>query len=142
MSAGKPPDVVIEDESRLRMIDADTIEYCDVVYRLAGYDAPESKSRSDTEKTLAHIACFRLGWLLHPSKNRRLAPIGKNDKFGRTVAKPLVDGEDVAVMAVREGWGFPYLKGARASWSSSQVLAAHALRMAAASFATIGLEAE
>lgn len=122
-------EILIEEEMSLRMVDADTIDYGGIRYRLAGYDAPESRSRSATEKRLARVACFRLAWLLKPHQDRRLHVIGKRDKFGRTVAKLVVNGEDVAVIAVREGWGFPYLRGARAKWSSPDVLAAHADRM-------------
>lgn len=111
------------------MIDADTIDYDGCRYRLAGYDAPESRSLSDVEKRLAVIACFRLGWLLRPHQDRKLEPLGMKDKYGRIVARLVVNGEDVAVTAVREGWGMPYLKGARAKWSSPDVIAAHAARM-------------
>ena len=125
-------EILIEDVVGLRMVVADTIDYQGNRYRLAGYDAPESRSRSETEKRLARVACFRLSWLLRPHQNRRLRVLGKKDKFGRTVATLLVNDEDVAVIAVREGWGLPYLRGARAKWSSPDVLAAHADRMKAA----------
>lgn len=117
-------EIVIQDDQALCVLDGDTIEYRDVHYRLAGFDAPERRGGSPQEKRMAQIAAFRLAWLLKPHNSRVLKVLGKRDKYGRSVAQLLVNGEDVAVVAVRELWGQPYTKGRRASWSSPQVVAA------------------
>jgi endonuclease YncB( thermonuclease family) len=124
-----PVEIVIADDGALRLVDSDTIDYAGNRYRLAGFDAPESRSSSETEMRLVRLACFRLGRLLKPHQDRRLYPIGKRDQCGRIVAKLVVNSEDVAAIAVCEGWGFACLKGKRARWSNPEVLAAHAKRM-------------
>ena len=117
-------EIVIQDGHPLRVLDGDTIDYRDVRYRLAGYDSPERRGGSLQERRMAQIAAFRLSWLLKPHNVRVLKVLGRRDKYGRAVAQLLVNGEDVAVIAVREMWGQAYTKGRRASWSSPEVVAA------------------
>jgi len=81
--------------SKIKVIDGDTFYYNGNKYRINGIDTPE-KGQYNYEK-----AKNRLKSLLE-NGNIEIEEVAK-DKYGRTVAKVRVNGEDVADILKREG---------------------------------------
>ena len=85
-------------------------------YRILGYDSPETVfAKCRAERELGLIAKKRVEQLLARGEVRVLES-GKRDKYGRTLAKVTVNGEDLAALMVREGLGRPYRGEKRLSW--------------------------
>lgn len=97
--------------------DGDTVRWAFVNWRLVGFDAPEVRqARCPRERQLGQEATVRLKALV-ASQPTRLVPMLRLGKFGRPLARLLIDREDVAVIAQREGWGRPYHgRGKRRGW--------------------------
>ena len=68
-----------------------------------------------SERQLGLIAKKRVEQLLARGEVRVLES-GKRDKYGRTLAKVTVNGEDLAALMVREGLGRPYRGEKGLSW--------------------------
>jgi endonuclease YncB( thermonuclease family) len=97
----------------IHVVDGDDVTWSGKRYRLAGYDAPEIsnfRSRIDQrlERRRGYQAKRRLRELIENSLFVDLIPLKKRDKFGRELAQLMVDGKDVAAIALAERWGCPY----------------------------------
>lgn len=91
--------VSVTDGDTLRVLDDAKQEH---VIRLAGIDAPERKQAFGT------VARDRLAEL---TKGKAVAVIaGKPDKYGRTVARIEVEGQDVNKAMVAEGLAWHYVR--------------------------------
>lgn len=101
--------LVLSPTGEITVIDGDTIERNKVRHRLVGYDAPEiRRTACKTEKARGLAARSRLEQLLATASHVRITPTGKPDRYGRMLSRMSIDGEDVATIAVREGWGIRY----------------------------------
>ena len=97
----------------IHVVDGDDVTWSGKRYRLAGYDAPEIqnfRSRIDQrlERRRGYQAKRRLRELIENSLFVDLIPLKKRDKVGRELAQLMVDGKDVAAIALAERWGCPY----------------------------------
>lgn len=101
------------------VVDGDTIKApYGPTYRILGYDTPETVfAKCAAEREMGFIAKARLEELLARGEVRVLES-GKIDKYGRSLAKVTVNGEDLAVLMVREGLARPYHGERRQSWCS------------------------
>lgn len=89
-------------------VDGDTLRIGAERIRLIGFDTPETYfSRCDKERALGHKAADRMRQLL-ASKTVILKRIHTKDRYGRSLAHLLLDGEDAAAIMVREGLAVPY----------------------------------
>jgi endonuclease YncB( thermonuclease family) len=106
----------------IRVVDGDTIAIGATVYRLVGFDAPEtgSRARCESERTLGARASFRLrqlvsggGLTLEPI--RCSCPPGtegtKACNYGRLCARLIARGRDVGDILISEGLARPYVCG-------------------------------
>jgi micrococcal nuclease len=105
----------------LIVIDGDTIRSDEERIRLEGIDAAEIwHAKCEAERRLAILAKHRLEQLLGSGDVdiRRNAHPKPPDRYGRTLARVLVDGEDVACILIKEGYARPWT-GRRADWCQS-----------------------
>ena len=105
----------------LIVIDGDTIRSDEEHIRLEGIDAAEiGHAKCEAERRLAVLSKRRLEQLLGsgPVDIRRNAHPKRPDRYRRTLARVLVDGEDVACILIREGYARPWT-GRRVDWCNS-----------------------
>jgi endonuclease YncB( thermonuclease family) len=105
----------------LIVIDGDTIRSDEERIRLEGIDAAEiGHAKCEAERRLAILAKLRLEQLLGSGAVdiRRNAHPKPPDRYGRTLARLLVDGEDVACILIKEGYAQPWT-GRREDWCQS-----------------------
>ena len=110
----------------VRVVDGDTIDVnVDLGYkvwlrkervRLLGINTPESRTRNLEEKALGLASKERLKELLPKRFIIRTSKDGKG-KFGRILAVPIVDGEDICERMVLEGHARPYFGGSKEPWT-------------------------
>lgn len=101
----------------IHMVDGDTAKLNGQSYRLVGFDTPETwKPRCGFEKGLgqaatdrARVVVAKAGWV-----NFIVMP-GK-DKYGRGLARILINGKDLGDILIEEGLARKYTKGRRKSW--------------------------
>ena len=89
--------------AEIRVTDGDTIRIGDERIRLLGLDTPEKRHLAEclAERMLARLASERLEELVYEID----VVIERDgiDRFGRTLARVFVEGEDAAEVLVREG---------------------------------------
>ena len=103
----------------IRIVDGDTFVLSGESIRIADIDAPELFSpKCDAEKRLAKLAKARRGELLGDGTNLTLERQAKPDRFGRTLAKVLANGEPVGSKLIDEGLAAEW-KGKRFGWCCS-----------------------
>ena len=102
--------------TKVYVIDGDTVSINQERIRLDGIDAPELKGKCANEKELARRAQYRLAELIDGSRLLvARIPVGsgqgefgmeqrfKSDRYGRTLAPLIADGNDVGEAILREG---------------------------------------
>jgi endonuclease YncB( thermonuclease family) len=105
----------------LIVIDGDTIRSDEERIRLEGIDAAEiGHAKCEAERRLGALAKHRLEQLLSSGSVdiRRSARPDPPDRYGRTLARVLVNGEDVACVLIKEGYARPWT-GHREDWCTS-----------------------
>jgi endonuclease YncB( thermonuclease family) len=105
----------------LIVIDGDTIRSDQERIRLEGIDAAEiGHAKCEAERRLAVLSKHRLQELLGSGSVdiRRNDHPDPPDRYGRTLAQVLVDGEDVACVLIKEGYARPW-RGRREDWCKS-----------------------
>lgn len=107
----------------ITVVDGDTVDRMWRRHRLVGYDAPEiRRATCPAEREKALAAKARLAALIDGAQRVELIQVksaGRGDPWGRVLSRLEVDGEDVAAIAIREGWGAPYNgRGAKRDWCS------------------------
>ena len=103
--------------SRLSVVDGDTVRLNGETNRLVGFDTPETyRAHCDAEREWGDAATERLRELLAWASSARLAYLPRRDRYGRDLARLMLDGEDVADIMVGEGLARRYSGGQRHSW--------------------------
>ncbi len=102
-------------------LDGDSVRMCGETFRLVGFDTAEHHPRAKCpqEAELARQAHERLGQLIQRGRifgTLRLERTGRKGKYGRTLARLYVDGENVGDVLIREGLARPYRGGHRKAW--------------------------
>ena len=93
----------MEPADQIQVIDGDTVRLGAQRIQLKGFDAPEADNTvCEVEKDRGVKAMVRLQQLLAAGRAELLLE-AKHDRHGRTLGRLLVDGQDVAVVMVREG---------------------------------------
>lgn len=102
----------------LRAIDGDTFIVNGKEHvRVVGMDAPELHTPAcESERALAVKAWGQLSALLAPPARVTLHRAKRKDKYGRTLARVIVNGADVARLMIAAGMARPYGGGKRAPW--------------------------
>lgn len=97
--------------------DGDTLRCGDERIRIVGLDTPETyRAECEDERRLGYTAAGRLQFLLY-TRRIEIERVPGRDKYGRTLARVLVSGQDVAQILVAEGLARPYDgKTRRQSW--------------------------
>ena len=107
---------------RIEVVDGDSIrvvgdaaDYSDaVLYRLIGYDAPEThRPKTEHEAGWGAFATDKLKAAIANATRIRLRPKVFGQRWHRNsrLARLYIDGVDVAEIAIKEGWGHPFGKG-------------------------------
>lgn len=109
------------------VLDGDDIKWDGANYRLEGFDTPEIRnfrSRKDRmlERRRGYMAKYALIRLLQNSKTAHLLPSPTRDRFGRGLGVLLIDGWDVARIAIREGWGVPFEVRQKVDWGDPRLV--------------------
>lgn len=97
---------------KVRVIDGDTIDVGEVRVRLHGIDAPE-RGQPCTTLTGQNWSCG--DWATRQvrdgfeGQHARCVHLD-TDRYGRAVARCVVEGRDIAQVAVQQGWAFAYRK--------------------------------
>jgi endonuclease YncB( thermonuclease family) len=104
----------------VRVVDGDTIDdlHTGIRYRLANIDAPETgdNARCYSERVQGERAKQEAEKLLLAAKQVEARPTGKIDKYGRTVAYILADGQDLGVLLIQRGFARPWADSGYARW--------------------------
>jgi micrococcal nuclease len=119
------------DPGRVEVIDGDTVRVADEVFRLLGFDAPETyRARCASERDLGNRATFRLRQLVAGGglDLERIAcscPAGTEGtercNYGRSCGVLKARGQDVGSVLIAEGLAHAYVCGrtscpSRGSW--------------------------
>lgn len=102
--------------TKVYVLDGDTVVINQERIRLDGIDAPELKGKCENEKRLAKEAHYRLAELIDGSRlvvervpvRPRMGEFGleqkfKTDRYGRTLAPLIANGQDVGDAILRDG---------------------------------------
>lgn len=111
----------------IRVVDGDDIEWEGTRYRLDRYDTPEIMHlRSQIDRELekrrglaakwAFINILREARTVHVIDHGRV-PVFPGTRFKATL---LVNGHDIANIAVQQGWGVPYAVRRQTDWGDPQ----------------------
>jgi endonuclease YncB( thermonuclease family) len=94
----------------LTAVDGDTVRAGTVTYRLLGYDTPETIfAKCPAERMLGLKAKERLQELISTSENvRLLVNWRRKDRYGRGLARLMINGRDIADIMVGEGYARRY----------------------------------
>jgi len=104
----------------VRVVDGDTIwllsENPVEKIRIIGLDAPETfRADCDDERRRGLDAKARLVELLDQA-DWSVLRTGRTDRYGRTLARIVAGGQDVASQLISEGYARPYNGGSRKGW--------------------------
>ena len=97
--------------SQIRVIDGDT------TYRLVNIDTPETGSRAScvAERDLGDAATDAVRELIAQAGRIELRPTGRLDRYGRTIAFVLIDGQDLGETLIAQELARPW-RGRRLPW--------------------------
>ncbi len=99
------------------VVDGDTVRRGAAVYRLIGFDAPETRlAKCPREKALGFAATVRLIYAIAGARELELKPINVRDKYGRELARLFLDRKDVVEVMVGEGFARTHRGGRRKPW--------------------------
>ncbi len=106
--------------------DGDTVQaWCGISgprsVRLLGFDTPELRGRCVSETLRAMAATYRLRWALWTSRETQLVMTGRDDRYGRALARLTVDGRDAGRMLMQAGLARAYTGGKRFGWCGEAV---------------------
>ena len=103
--------------SHLTVVDGDTVTFRGQSIRLVGFDTPETyRAQCASERRLGDAATDRLRELLAGASSAQLAYLPHPDRYGRDLARLMLDGRDVADTMVSEGLARRYTGGQRRPW--------------------------
>ncbi len=120
VSLAAPADVITL--SRPYAIDGDTLQDRSTGerFRLTNIDTAESDDRAkcQAERAFAARATSEARRLLAEARIVQARPSGRTDRYGRTLARILVDGQDLGERLLAQGLARPWL-GRRLAWCGS-----------------------
>jgi endonuclease YncB( thermonuclease family) len=101
------------------VIDGDTLEDMgsDTTYRVVNIDTAETgpRARCSAERDLGNRATEAVRMLVSNARRIELRPTGRIDRYGRTIAFVLIDGDDMGETLIAEGLARPW-RGRREAW--------------------------
>ncbi len=101
----------------IRVIDGDTIEWRDVNYRLEGFDAPETRqAECEAERAMGEATSSMLQSIILGATEIDVQVQPGTDRYGRGIARLIVDGTDVGRRLISQGLARAYDGGAREPW--------------------------
>lgn len=113
LGSGKAPRTY--EAGACRAVDGDTLDCAGRRVRLANIDAPELHGRCAAETQMAERAKLA-AMIAVASSSVRVVPVGRDDRYGRLLARAAVDGEDLGETLIAQGLARPYAGGARRGW--------------------------
>lgn len=101
----------------IRVIDGDTIAWQGTNYRLLGFDTPETfQADCDAERAMGDAATSMLKSLLLGADKINILVEVRTDKYGRGLARLLIEGADVGERLISQGLARSYDGGTRQPW--------------------------
>jgi micrococcal nuclease len=98
-------------------IDGDTIRRGSERYRLVGIDAPEIRTaKCDAERVLGRTAKAWLQFAIWRTSRVEIVATGARDKYGRQLARLMLDSRDAGELLTARGLARQYDGGARRGW--------------------------
>jgi micrococcal nuclease len=109
------------DQSKLRVIDGDTVQYRKTVIRLVGFDTPETRVTAPgycagAPADLGKQASATLQEMVAPSHRVTIRWAKGKDKYGRGLAHLYSDGKDVGPVLISRGLAKPYDGRTKQPW--------------------------
>ena len=98
-----------------RAVDGDTLDCAGRRIRLANVDAPELHGRCPAEIQMAERAKLAAMIALATSP-ARVVPEGRDDRYGRLLARVAIDGRDLGETLIAQGLARGYAGGTRRGW--------------------------
>ncbi len=98
-----------------RAVDGDTLDCAGRRVRLANIDAPELHGRCTAETQMAERAKLAAMIALADAPVR-VVPEGRDDRYGRLIARVAIDGRDLGETLIAQSLARPYSGGARKGW--------------------------
>ena len=99
------------------MIDGDTADINGKRYRLVGYDTPETyRAECDFERAWGNQATERARQLIGEAGAIELVVLPGEDRYGRGLARIMINGADLGRILISENLARPYDGGRRAGW--------------------------
>lgn len=96
---------------QIRVVDGDTIARGERSIRILGLDAPESwpsAAGCDAERARGRSAAATLRRLIDTASEIEIRHTGELDRYGRLLARLIIDGEDAAELMIAAGFARPY----------------------------------
>ena len=99
------------------MIDGDTADIDGRRYRLVGYDTPETyRAECDFERAWGNQATERARQLIQWAGTVELIVLPGEDRYGRGLARIMINGHDLGQVLMSENLTRPYDGGRGAGW--------------------------
>jgi micrococcal nuclease len=98
-----------------RAVDGDTLECAGRRVRLANIAAPELHGRCAAETQMAERAKL-VAMIALTEAPARVVPEGRDDRYGRLLARVAIDGKDLGETLIALGLARPYAGGQRRGW--------------------------
>lgn len=114
-------------QARITVLDGDTLRLDGETIRLWGIDAPEGGqrcTRAGVDYDCGAAATAALSRFV-ASGPVRCATV-ERDRFGRTVARCQVGGDDLGALMVRSGWALDYVRYSGGAYAAPQAAAERA----------------
>lgn len=105
----------IYESGACRAVDGDTLDCAGRRVRLVNIDAPELHGRCPAENQMAERAKLAAMIALATSPIH-VTPDGGKDRYGRLLARVVVDGRDLGETLIAQGLARPYAGGPRRGW--------------------------
>lgn len=113
------PPAPVQRPANVRMLDGDTLvdRATRTTYRIANIDTPEAgdNARCTAERQHAARATAAARRLVSSAQRVEFRSVGREDRYGRTVANVLIDGRDLGEALIAEGLARPW-RGRREPW--------------------------
>jgi endonuclease YncB( thermonuclease family) len=107
--------------AEIRVIDGDTFRASREIIRIENIDTPELGNRAecDAERLLARHASDAMRQIIANARGPVQITRNGKDRFGRTLARVTIDGQDIGEQMIKAGFAVPW-NGRVHDWCGSR----------------------